>query len=158
MPSGPDRPAADEPEVLRRAGPEDAAEIAEVFLSAFHAAYTFPLAHTDDQVRAWIRDEIVPGSEAWVASAGPEIVGLLVVGDAFIDHLYVRPDRWRTGIGRRLVALAKQRQPAGLDLYTFQENARARAFYEQLGFIAIWFGDGSTNEEGQPDVRYAWRP
>jgi ribosomal protein S18 acetylase RimI-like enzyme len=157
MPSGPEAGAV-EPEVLRRAGPEDAAAIAEVFLAAFHATYAFPLAHTDEQVRIWIRDEVVAGSETWVAEVGPEIVGLMALGDGFIDHLYLRPDRWRQGIGRRLVALAKERRPAGLDLYTFQENARARAFYEGQGFSAVWFGDGSANEEGQPDVRYAWRP
>ena len=56
------------------------------------------------------------------------------------------------------IALAKERRPDGLELYTFQENAAARAFYEHHGFMAVWFGDGSANEEGQPDVRYAWRP
>lgn len=159
MPSEPD-PAAETgaPVELRPAGPADAAGIAEVFLTAFHATYDFPLAHTDDQVRAWIRDEVVPVSETWVAVAGREIVGLMVLGDGFLDQLYLRPDRWRQGIGSRLVALAKERRPAGLELYTFQENAGARAFYESHGFAAVWFGDGSANEEGQPDVRYTWRP
>jgi GNAT superfamily N-acetyltransferase len=146
------------PIALRRAGPDDAAEIAEVFLAAFHATYDFPLAHTDDQVRAWISDEVVSANETWVAVEAPAIVGLMVLTDGFIDQLYLRPDHWRRRIGSRLVALAKERHPAGLDLYTFQANANARAFYEHHGFSAIWFGDGSANEEGQPDVRYAWRP
>jgi hypothetical protein len=54
--------------------------------------------------------------------------------------------------------LAKQRRPAGLDLYTFQVNGGARRFYERHGFVGIALGDGSGNDEGQPDVRYAWRP
>jgi pimeloyl-ACP methyl ester carboxylesterase len=93
-----------------------------------------------------------------VAVAGSEVVGLMVLGDGFLDQLYLRPDHWRQGIGSRLVALAKERRPGGLELYTFQANAGARAFYERHGFTAVWFGDGSANEEGQPDVRYAWRP
>lgn len=157
MPSEPD-PTGVPPVGLRRAGPGDAAEIAEVFLAAFRATYAFPLAHTDEQVRTWMRDEVVPANETWVATAGAEIVGLMVLGDGFIDQLYLGPDHWRQGIGSRLVALAMERRPAGLDLYTFQENAGARAFYERHGFRAVWFGDGSANDEGQPDVRYAWRP
>ena len=27
----------------------------------------FPLSHTDDEVRAWIRDELLPGTETWLA-------------------------------------------------------------------------------------------
>jgi hypothetical protein len=49
-------------------------------------------------------------------------------------------------------------RPHGLALYTFQVNGRARRFYERHGFAATWFGDGSANEERQPDVRYEWRP
>ncbi|HEX7472112.1 MAG TPA: alpha/beta fold hydrolase [Candidatus Limnocylindrales bacterium] len=155
MPSEPDQPG---PVVLRRAGPEDAAAIAEVFLASFHATYAFPLAHTDDEWRTWIRETLVPSSETWVAVAGTEIVGLMALGDGFLDQLYIKPGWWRRGIGRRFVALARERRPDGLDLYTFQVNADARAFYERQGFTAIWFGDGAANEEGQPDVRYAWRP
>jgi pimeloyl-ACP methyl ester carboxylesterase/ribosomal protein S18 acetylase RimI-like enzyme len=157
MPSAPD-PSQGVAVELRRAGSADSAQVADVYLAAFHATYTFPLAHTDDQVRAWIRDEVVSTNETWVAVEGPAIVGLMVLADDLLDQLYVRPDRWRRGIGSRLVELAKERRPDGLDLYTFQENAPARAFYERHGFGAVWFGDGSANEEGQPDVRYAWRP
>ena len=68
-----------------------------------------------------------PGTRRGSQSAGPEIVGLMVLGDGFIDQLYLHPDRWRQGIGSRLIALAKERRPGGLELYTFQENAaRAR--------------------------------
>jgi GNAT superfamily N-acetyltransferase len=158
MASAPD-PPGEAAVVLRRAGPEDAADVAEVYLTAFHATYTFPLAHTDDEVRGWIREQVVvPTSETWVAVVDAEIVGMMVISGGSLEQLYLRPDRWRQGVGSRLVALAKERRPDGLELYTFQVNARARAFYERLRFTAVWFGDGSANEEGQPDVRYEWRP
>jgi ribosomal protein S18 acetylase RimI-like enzyme len=54
--------------------------------------------------------------------------------------------------------LAKQRRPDGLELYTFQVNDRARRFYERHGFVVAMLGDGSGNEEGQPDVLYRWQP
>ena len=43
-------------------------------------------------------------------------------------------------------------------LWTFEGNHRARRFYEQRGFVAVEFTDGSRNEERTPDVRYQWKP
>jgi hypothetical protein len=55
------------------------------------------------------------------------------------------------------MALAKVRQPNGLQLWTFQVNARARRFYESHGFVAVEETD-DNNQEKQPDVRYEWVP
>ena len=155
-------PAGAAPIEIRRATAADASAVGEVFLASFHATYDFPLAHTDEEVRAWIRDDIVPAAvtETWVATDGPggPVVGLMVVGPDMLDQLYVSPDRLGQGIGRRLLERAKAITPDGLALFTFQVNDRARRFYERNGFVATWFGDGTANEEGQPDVRYAWRP
>jgi len=43
-----------------------------------------------------------------------------------------------------------------LHLFTFQRNARARAFYEAHGFRLVDLSDGARNEEGEPDARYDW--
>jgi RimJ/RimL family protein N-acetyltransferase len=40
-----------------------------------------------------------------------------------------------------------------LRLYTFARNEGARRFYERHGFAPVAFGDGSANQEGEPDVR-----
>ena len=45
-----------------------------------------------------------------------------------------------------------------MQLWTFQQNARARRFYEERGFRAVEFTDGEGNEEKTPDVRYEWTP
>jgi GNAT superfamily N-acetyltransferase len=142
---------------IRPAAAADAAAVADVYLSSFAATYTFPLAHTDDEVRGWLAG-IVGGGGTWVAEAGPRVVGMMVLADGWIEQLYVDPEWLGRGIGSRLMALAKEQQPDGLQLYTFQVNDRARRFYERHGFVAAWFGDGSANEERQPDVRYEWHP
>lgn len=148
---------------IRRAVPADAPAVAEVYLASFKATYDFPLVHDDDDVRGWVRNKLIPTMETWVAVddgvagvAGDHVVALMVLAPGWIEHLYVAPDRLGGGIGRRLVELAQERQPNGLTLWTFQVNDRARRFYEHNGFTAVEFGDGSTNEERQPDVRYEW--
>jgi GNAT superfamily N-acetyltransferase len=144
---------------IRPAQAADAAAVANVYLASFHATYDFPLAHADDEVRAWIRDIVAPAGGTWVAiGSGGAIVGMMVVASGELDQLYVAPDRLGEGIGRQLLDVAREQSPDGLRLYTFQVNTRARRFYENSGFVADWFGDGSANEEGQPDVRYVWRP
>jgi ribosomal protein S18 acetylase RimI-like enzyme len=157
-----DAPLDDEV-AIRRASAGDAGAIADVYLASFHATYDFPLAHTDDEVRDWLTGVVASGGppgadQTWVAEASGRVVGLMVLDEAGIDQLYVDPAMLGRGIGSRLVAIAKTERPSGLGLYTFQVNDRARRFYERHGFVATWFGDGSANEEGQPDVRYEWRP
>jgi GNAT superfamily N-acetyltransferase len=141
---------------LRRATVDDAAAVAEVFLDSFHATYDFPLAHTDDEVRGWVRDDMVTTQETWVAVDAGQVVALMVVAPGHLEHLYVAPDRLGQGIGRQLLDLAKRRSPDGLSLWTFQVNDRARRFYDRNGFVATEFTD-DNNEERQPDVRYEWR-
>jgi ribosomal protein S18 acetylase RimI-like enzyme len=113
---------------------------------------------TDDQVRDWRACIVADEPRTWVAEADGRVVAMMVLDDDGIDQLYVDPAWHGRGIGSRLVELAKGERPQGVALYTFQVNDRARRFYERHGFVAMWFGDGSANEEGQPDVRYEWRP
>jgi GNAT superfamily N-acetyltransferase len=146
--------------VIRRAVPADARAAADVYLRSFTAALpTVVRPHTDDEVREYIRDVVVPLQETWVAEAsGTGVVGLMVLHEESLSQLYLDPG-WRgRGIGDRFVALAKERSPQGLTLWTFQVNKPAHRFYERHGFTAVEFTDGSGNEEREPDVRYVWHP
>ncbi|MFE3635794.1 GNAT family N-acetyltransferase [Streptomyces cellostaticus] len=148
--------------VLRRAVAADAGAAADVWLRSFTAALpTVVRPRTDDEVRAHFRDVVVPRRETWVAedtAGGSGIVGVMVLDDGLLSQLYLDPG-WRgRGIGDRFVALAKERGPQGLALWTFQVNEAAHRFYERHGFVAVERTDGSGNEEREPDVRYVWRP
>ncbi|MCZ0989765.1 GNAT family N-acetyltransferase [Streptomyces diastatochromogenes] len=145
--------------VLRRAAGPDASAVADVWLRSYTAALpTVVRAHTDDEVRDYFREVVVPSRETWVAEAGGGVVGMMVLAGDLLSQLYLDPD-WRgRGIGDRFVALAKERSPGGLTLWTFQVNKPAHRFYERHGFVAVESTDGSDNEEREPDVRYEWRP
>ncbi|SCD31782.1 Acetyltransferase (GNAT) domain-containing protein [Streptomyces sp. SolWspMP-sol7th] len=116
-------------------------------------------AHSDDEVREWFTYVVVPGMETWVAeTGGGDLVGVLALSDDELEQLYLSPEARGQGLGERFVALAKERRPAGLDLWTFQVNTPARRFYERHGFVVAEETDGARNEEKEPDVRYVWRP
>ncbi|MGW7379753.1 N-acetyltransferase family protein [Streptomyces sp. NPDC054794] len=147
--------------VLRRAAASDALDVADVWLRSFAAALpTVVRPRSDDEVRAYFRDVVVPLRETWLAEAadGGGTVGVMVLDGHLLAQLYLAPD-WRgRGIGDRFVALAKERVPQGLTLWTFQVNKPAHRFYERHGFVAVEFTDGADNEEREPDVRYVWKP
>ena len=111
--------------------------------------------HSDDDVRKWFTDVVLPTRETWVINDGDDITAMLVLEDGWVDQLYVAPGHTGRGLGSQLIALAKNRSPAGLDLWAFQSNRDARRFYERHGFVAVAMTDGD-NEEGAPDVRYHW--
>ncbi len=144
---------------LRRARPHEADAVATVWLRSRRASIPSipPPTHTDDEVRAWFAEVVLPTREVWVADDAGVVVALLVLDEQGIDQLYVDPEHVGRRIGSELLALAKQRRPAGLELWTFQANVGARRFYEGHGFVEVAVTSGD-NEEGAPDVRCSWRP
>lgn len=132
--------------------------MADVWLRAWRATYIFPPAHPDDSVRQYFATAVVPTRDAWVAEVRGDIVALMALHGEWIEQLYVDPPAIGIGVGTALLGVAKARRPAGLTLWTFQVNARARRFYEARGFVVAELTDGSGNQERQPDVRYVWTP
>lgn len=143
--------------VVRPAVPADAAEVADVWLASFDDALpTVRRAHDDTHARAWITGHLVPETDCWVATVGGRVAAVLSCSPGWIDQLYVAPEHQGRGLGSRLVGLAQERSAGDLQLWTFQVNARARAFYARHGFREVELTDGSTNQEREPDVRLRW--
>ncbi|MGH6896705.1 MAG: GNAT family N-acetyltransferase [Geminicoccaceae bacterium] len=115
-----------------------------------------PELHDDEEVRAWVAGTMLPNAVVWVAEIDGEVAGSMALSGADLDHLYVAPECQGRGVGSLLLSKAKELSPEGLELYAFQRNSRARAFYEARGFAAVAFSDGAANDEQEPDVRYAW--
>jgi GNAT superfamily N-acetyltransferase len=144
---------------FRRANAADAAEVATVYIASRRgAAAWLPTVGTDDEIRGFVVEKMVPERETWVAEDGGRIVAVLVLEADMVDQFYVAPGEQRRGIGDAMLAHAKHLRPAGLRLFAFQRNAPARRFYEARGFIAIQFTDGATCMEREADVLYRWTP
>jgi len=66
--------------VFRSATLSDANAISEVYLASRKQFLPYaPLAHTDEQVRAWIANQLIPNSDVIVALVDNEIVGMMAV-------------------------------------------------------------------------------
>lgn len=137
----------------------DADAIAEVHLAARREAMPYlPEVHSDAETYAWVAEHVIPRCEVWVAEVAGRVVGVAALEGEYLEQLYIFPGYQGTGIGGALFAKAKEIRPDGFSFYVFQRNERACAFYERRGCVAVAFGDGSENEEGEPDALYRWMP
>ncbi|MGH3031815.1 MAG: GNAT family N-acetyltransferase [Gaiellaceae bacterium] len=113
-------------QAVRRARPEDAEAVADVFLAARAAAMPYlPDLHTAEETRAWIRDVVLAEHEVRVVDVDGAVVGFLALGADTVEHLYVRPELQGRGIGSALLDLAKELRLDGFRLWVFQRNLGA---------------------------------
>ena len=145
---------------VRDARAGDGSRIADVFLAARHTAMPWLWSpRTEEEVRWWFGGlpERTDG-RVLVAERDGAVVGFAEVLPGELNHLYVDPDAQGCGVGSALFARATELEPTGFELWTFQRNARARAFYAARGCAELYETDGADNEEREPDVRIAWAP
>lgn len=142
--------------MLRPATGSDAASIARLMRAALGSFSWMPVIHTPAEDLVFIRDIVLPRQQVTVAEVDKAIVGFIAVSGDWVEQLYLDPDWTGRGIGSRLLTQATAALPV-VKLHCFQSNTGARRFYERHGFRAESFGDGTTNEEGLPDILYVRR-
>ncbi len=142
----------------RRATPADAQAIAETHVASWQIAYRgfFPDAVLDnlsvaDRRTQWERALAKPDHGIWVTGEAPRVTGFISVCPsrdaglpppefAEIAALYIHPLAWGTGCGRALceavIANLRQTPAQTATVWVLTSNARARHFYERVGFTA----------------------
>ena len=138
---------------IRRAGVEDAAEIARLlhdFNTEFDDETPGVAALTENARRMLAAGEMT----VLLAGPGPDGLSLLRLRpsvwtgacEAYLQELYVVPPLRGRGIGRALleatIAAAREAGATWIELNTGETDTAARALYEKLGF---------SNREGAPD-------
>jgi GNAT superfamily N-acetyltransferase len=136
----------------------EADAVTTLFLAARRA--TLPglrETHSDRQAREWMRNVVFPRQSIQLALLRDEIVGFAARDGAWLTQLWVKTGWTGHGIGQQLLDVVLDeavKVTAMLRVRTFQRNAGARRFYERNDFVAVAFGDGTGNEETEPDVLY----
>jgi GNAT superfamily N-acetyltransferase len=153
----PNRQAEGEVEV-RAAEPDDAEALVQLTAAGWRAAYQGMVPRRMIErlpIAAW-RHDIGTGLRAPVADAFTYVAELngALAGYCYVAApgreepegsrvaelvaIYVEPERWRLGVGRALAeSAAGEAARLGYEqikLWTFESNARARAFYLALGW------------------------
>jgi GNAT superfamily N-acetyltransferase len=145
---------------IRLIEPAEIEATARMWQDSQTAAYTWfrdDQRHPFDAALEFFRESICERCQVWVSVDRDRVIGMLALERDYIDHLFVHPGAWESGVGSRLLEHAKLLHPEGLELVTLQRNARARRFYETRGFVTTKFGV-SPPPESEPDVYYRWSP
>jgi len=93
------------------------------------------------------------------------IVGCMVLAGSEVEQLYMQIGYQRRGIGSRFMSIAKSLSPDRLELFAFQKNTHAQAFYKKHEFVEQ--SRGVASFKGNPwaekaeqlaDIRFVWSP
>lgn len=141
---------------LRRAHAGDVEAVCAVFHAARAAGLAYlPVLHSAAEDARYLGG-LIADTSVTVAVDDSRVIGFLALGGARVEQLYVEPAHWRRGVGGRLLRAAQAARPAGLDLWVFQRNIDAIAFYERHGFQVAETTDGTGNDEREPDALMVW--
>jgi ribosomal protein S18 acetylase RimI-like enzyme len=141
---------------IRRAQESDAPSLAKVHVDSWHAAYrglvpdSVLQGFTYQSRTEHFRQSLAADSEeTYLVEENGNVMGFLVLGacrdsDLNVDctgeiwGIYISPDCWRKGLGKRLLeeaqSLLKSRGYEEAVLWVLERNQGARRFYEAMGF------------------------
>jgi len=150
---------------VRAATVLDAPELAAIHARSWQAAYLdllpqdvfaqLDLSNTPERWERALRAAEWPKAGVMVAVPGPEMVGFARFAPtrdegedtalvAEIRQIYIAPEVWGKGLGKRLMSTALARLAASgysqATLWVLDTNSRARRFYERCG----WTQDGAA--------------
>lgn len=134
---------------IRRATPADRDALLDIWLRSVRATHDFVSDADLDVMHPQVRDYLASdATEFWVATdeAG-QCLGFMGLSGAMMESLFLAPESFRRGVGRRLVAhaLSLHRE---LTVDVNEQNIGARAFYEACGFVVT--GRSAVDDHGRP--------
>ena len=136
-----DRDGAADGVIIRRYQTE-----AEARAAAAIMAGTEPWITLGRSAEQTYRNVTLPQQESYVAIAGGEVVGVVIVAlpilliKGYISGLAVRADYRNRGMGTRLMAVAEERifrESPNVFLCVSSFNPAAKRFYERLGYRQV---------------------
>lgn len=132
---------------------------------ALDVDWTHPIDAVTDHMEGYFHGRGLDSIDIAMDANTSTIAGFMVQNGGEIENLYLHTNYLGRGLGKAFIALARQRSPDLLELYTFARNARARQFYEHEGFQIIkrgradpTFNPWATTPDQLDDLRYQWQP
>jgi len=123
---------------IRPARAEEYDDIARVWMNSWASTgleetSNFLLAN----LRARVSREVEDGWSLFVADDGGRFAAMLALRlpDGCLGQLFVAPDYQGKGLGKRLLAFARERMPNEIWLRCVRENDKAWRWYEREGFV-----------------------
>jgi putative acetyltransferase len=128
---------------IRDSRPSDAADLLRIWRQAVDSSHDF-LAPEDRAAIDPLVADYVATAPLQVACIDGVAVGFMGVNGQKIDSLFIDPRVQGQGVGRMLT----ERVPLPAEVDVNEQNAKAVAFYRQLGFAVT--GRSPLDDQGRP--------
>ena len=139
---------------ITRARLSDTRPLALILKAWIRETSWMPKLYTEQEDMRFVR-RLIQDNDVSVLRGWGGVKAFLARDGEMIHALYCAPRARGYGYGAQLLAGAKARSNK-LQLWCFQENSGARAFYAREGFVEVEETDGGGNDEKLPDVRLVW--
>ncbi|MGL4239009.1 GNAT family N-acetyltransferase [Tabrizicola sp.] len=136
------------------ASPGDAGPLALILGDWVRETGWMPVLHSREEDVGFLSG-LIESHVVRVARGGTGPMGFLARKAGHIAALYLAPEARGLGVGKALLDEVKAVEPT-VELWAFQANRGAVAFYLREGFREVERTDG-RNDEGLPDLRLIWR-
>lgn len=103
-----------------------------------------------------MRQVYLPRARTWVCKNDDQVIGFAcLVGEGELAALFVAPEYQGNGVGSALLNWVKEKSKGYLTVNVYEENNKARQFYNHSGFFEI----GSRDDEltGSREYCLEWR-
>ena len=133
---------------IREALPADRDLLLDIWLRSVRATHAF-LAEADIELLVpVVREQVLPQLELWVLCSPNGVpMGFLGLSDSTVEALFVAPEWFRQGGGKRLLEHARLLK-GSLSVDVNEQNPGALAFYLANGFEVV--GRSPLDGQGKP--------
>lgn len=144
--------------ILREAGVADLSACAAIVNDYLDEVSSWlPRQKTRSEIEAIFTPDLLEQRTILLVEDVSGPVGYLSLApEGFVGALYLAPAARGLGLGAKLIAEAKRRNPGGLELTVFEPNRAAQRFYAREGFVERPEARDDETEEGVPTLRYRW--
>ncbi|URQ74609.1 MAG: acetyltransferase [Candidatus Ochrobactrum gambitense] len=131
---------------IRKSIPADAPALTEIWRASVLATHDFLSPDDFKELEKLVGEQYLPNVEVDVIENDGKPVGFMGMTDNNIDSLFISPDQRGKGIGKHMIAHAKQRGALTVDVN--EQNTQGVGFYRHLGFVET--GRSETDDQGRP--------
>ena len=132
---------------IENSGAKDFDGLIEVWEASVRATHDFLTENDILSFKPQIRDQYFRAVELFCVRQNDKIVGFMGLSRDKIEMLFIRPENFGQGIGKKLVEFAiREKRIEKVDVN--EQNPQAVGFYEHLGFET--FQRNPTDSQGLP--------
>lgn len=133
--------------MVRRSKLDERDALVDLWRRSVLATHDFLSVEQIDQLTPLVRDKALVNLEVWVLEIDARAVGWMGLDGSNVDALFIDPDHFARGHGRRLLQFARE-LIGDLTLDVNEQNHAARRFYERCGCVIT--GRSETDSQGNP--------